>query len=82
MGYIKDLLKNPNTKIIFSILWGLGLASLFKQVCEGRSCIQYKAPNPIDINGKTFRFNDECYIFHPRIVSCEGKSVVKHEEFI
>ena len=81
MGYVKDIFKNPNTKVIFSILWGLGLASLFKQVCEGRSCIKYKAPLPENINGKIFKFDNECYTFHPKIVECKGNNIVKHEEF-
>tara|TARA_B100001123_G_C14658935_1_gene768747 strand:+ start:34 stop:282 length:249 start_codon:yes stop_codon:yes gene_type:complete len=81
MGYINKLFERKETRVIFSILWGLGLASLFKQVCEGRSCIQYKAPHPKDINGKFFKFNNECYTFNKKIVDCKGRNVLEHEEF-
>lgn len=76
-----NILKSPDVKIILSIIWGLGLASLFRKVCKGRACIIYKAPSPEYIKGKTFAFNDKCYNYVPKLVKCKGKNVVPHEEF-
>lgn len=77
----KNISKNPNVRIIFSIVWGIGLASLFRRVCKGRNCIIYRAPSPNDILGKTFGFNNKCYNYKPRMVKCEGKDIIPPEEF-
>ena len=77
----KNISKNPNIRIVFSIIWGIGLASLFRRVCKGRSCIVYRAPLPEDIKGKTFRFNNKCYNYEPRMVKCEGNDIVPPEDF-
>ena len=76
-----NILKSRDIKIVFSIIWGLGLASLFRRVCKGRDCIIYRAPSPEYIKGKTFEFNDKCYNYVPKLVKCQGKNVVPHEEF-
>ena len=41
---IGKILKSKHGKIIISIIWGLGLAALFRKVCEGRNCIVIKGP--------------------------------------
>ena len=78
-----NILKSPDVKIIFSVIWGLGLASLFRKVCKGRNCIIYRAPSIDDIYGKTFSFNNKCYNYTSRLVNCgEDKSIiVSSEEF-
>ena len=78
---LTNILKSHDVKIVFSVIWGLGLASLFRRVCKGRNCIIYKAPSPETINGKTFSFNDKCYNYVPRLVKCQGTDIVPPEEF-
>ena len=41
-----NFLKTPAGKIAVSILWGLGLACIFRKACKGRDCIVFKAPSP------------------------------------
>ena len=77
----KNILKSNNANIIFSIIWGLGLASLFRRVCKGRECIVYRAPSLNSIKGKTFGFNNKCYNYIPRLVKCQGKNIIAPEEF-
>lgn len=76
-----NILKSHDVRIVFSIIWGLGLASLFRRVCKGRNCIIYRAPSPEYIKGKTFGFNNKCYNYEPRMVKCEGQNIVPPEEF-
>ena len=75
-----NILKSHDVKIIFSVIWGLGLASLFRKVCKGRNCIIYRAPSISDIQGKIFGFNNKCYNYIPRLVNC-GDNVISPEEF-
>lgn len=76
-----NILKGRDTKIIISILWGIGLASLFRSVCKGRNCIVYKAPSPEMIKGKIFKFDNKCYNYTPRMVECQGENILPPEEF-
>jgi len=60
--------KRTNT-IILSIIWGFGIAALFRKVCDNNKCIVIKAPagmnNYHQENGNTcYRFeknNTECF---------------------
>ena len=64
-------LSSPTGKIFMSILWGLGLAALFRRACKGRSCIVYKAPHPSTINGKVFRYDEQCYKYNTKRANCD-----------
>lgn len=77
----ENLLKSNNATVIFSIIWGLGLASLFRRVCKGRDCIIYRAPTPEYIKGKTFSFDNKCYNYVPRLVKCKGENIIPPEDF-
>ena len=47
-----------------SAILGFGLATLFRQACNGKSCINFKGPRVDDIDGKTYQFGDSCYSYH------------------
>ena len=68
-----DLIKTLKTqqgRIIISIIWGLGLACLFRKVCIGRDCIVYKAPNPNLIKNNVFLHDKKCYKFDSESTQC------------
>lgn len=66
------LWSNDGSKII-SILWGLGLATMFRHACINRSCIIINGPNPNDIKKNNYKFNDKCYKYESYAVSCDTK---------
>ena len=53
-----ELLFNPTGRILISIIWGLGLAALFKSACKHRNCqvIQYKGPNPEEVKKSYYKY--------------------------
>ena len=56
-------------KIIISIIWGLGIASLFRKVCNN-NCLVVKAPkmkNYVEVK------DGKCYNFVKEEVKCENK---------
>ena len=61
----------PYGVIIFSILIGLGLAGLFRQVCDGSDCEKTIGPNLRDVEGTSYRIGEKCYLYQPEVVSCE-----------
>ena len=76
MRFIFNEIKDSGyAKIICSIVWGLGLASLFKRVCTGRKCIVYRSPPPKDVQGNIYNYNSKCYKFSPRTTECTHDSI-------
>ena len=71
MAFMDTLLGTREGKIILSIIWGLGLAALFRKVCKGRSCIVVKGPSPSEMEGKVYSFNDKCYEYTAENTSCK-----------
>jgi hypothetical protein len=70
-----NILKSPLGRIIVSILWGLGLACIFRKACKGRDCIVYKAPSPDVIKEKTYMFNDKCYQYSVMPTKCTKDAI-------
>jgi len=71
MGFLNKILKEKQGKIILSILWGLGLATLFRRVCKGRNCIVIKGPKPNKVDDKIFRFNKKCFKYNSEATTCK-----------
>ena len=42
---IASRMQSPTGKIMISVLWGIGIASLFFKTCKTRDCIVIKALN-------------------------------------
>ena len=72
MNKIKN---NDTTKIILGILWGFGLACIFRSACNGRNCIIYKAPRPAQVKNKIYSHEDKCYKYETESTNCEKDSV-------
>ena len=65
-------LLNTETGIMFiSILLGLGLATLFRKVCEGKSCINFNGPLISEIDGKTYKYGEYCYKYKLSATKCD-----------
>lgn len=72
-------LRHRNAKYLLSLVWGIGLAILFKRSCDNRSCIVYKAPSSEEMK-KTFKFENKCYVYTPEQVSCKNKNNIIYNE--
>lgn len=73
-----NLLKFINSEsgiIIISIIWGLGFACLFKKVCNGRDCIEYKAPDINYVKNNIWKFNNKCYKYETENVKCSQNPI-------
>ena len=68
---LSKFVRNKTGKIIMSIILGLGLATLFRQVCRDNNCTIYKAPiiNESDV----YKFENECYSFEKISTKCNNK---------
>jgi hypothetical protein len=64
--------------MIVSALFGIGFAFMFSRACKGANCIILHAPPIDDIKDKIFQIQDECYIYTPKIVSCNSSPSAQH----
>jgi len=66
----KRLLNTYIGQTLISILLGLGLATMFREVCEGKNCIIFNGPVISEIDGKTYKYDEFCYKYELASVSC------------
>jgi hypothetical protein len=57
--------------VLTSIIWGLGLAAMFRRVCKDRSCIVMKAPNPEWMKKQVMKEKEDCYQMIPENSQCD-----------
>jgi hypothetical protein len=70
---IKKFLNTETGKIIISILLGLGLATLFRKKCEGRSCFDFVAPTLGDMKNKNYKYGNKCFNYELESIICDNK---------
>jgi hypothetical protein len=73
---MNKILKNENTKIILGLLWGLGLACIFRCACNGRQCIIYKAPKPKDVANNIYNHDEKCYTYKTQTTDCTEDAIL------
>lgn len=67
------MLKTEVGQIFISILLGLGLATLFRKVCNDKNCIQFNGPVISEVDGKTYKFDEYCYQYELFPTKCDAK---------
>ena len=69
--HLKRLLNTALGKIFVSILLGLGLATLFRKVCNDKNCLDFKGPILGEIDGKIYKHGEKCYQYNSTSVPCD-----------
>ena len=54
-----------------SIVLGLGLASIFRQMCKDDKCRIVKGPDIKQLERKMYRIDDKCYRYKPSATMCD-----------
>jgi hypothetical protein len=71
------IIESEQGKIFISILLGLGLATLFRRVCNERNCLLFRHPDIDDIHKNTYQHGEKCYNFREKLVKCNpNKKIV------
>jgi len=66
----KRLLNTEMGRFFISVLLGLGVATLFRQVCTGDKCITFNGPVISDIDDKIFKSDGKCYKYTTESAKC------------
>ena len=62
--------------ILLSVLWGIGLATLFASVANNRNCIIVRGELPSEVEKMVFQYpdlEDKCYTYKSYITPCENE---------
>ena len=73
---LKEFINNSKSKYLFSFILGIGLASIFRQVCTKNTCIVHKAAPISEITNKIFTSSGKCYKYSEEPTSCSGKEKI------
>lgn len=73
MGVMR-LLHTDNGRYAISFLLGMGLASLFRKVCNDRNCLLFKAPPLSEVTKNTYAYGDKCYTFKETLTKCNPEN--------
>lgn len=67
---VLNTIHTQNGKYAISFILGIGLASLFRKVCNDRNCILFKAPSLEEVTSNIYEYNNKCYRFKEHVVKC------------
>ena len=70
---IRKLAKNDIGKTVISIILGLGIATLFRKVCNDRDCLVIQGPPIEDVESHIHSFDGRCYKYKAKSTSCNKK---------
>jgi hypothetical protein len=71
--HLEKFVKSQTGKYLMSVLLGIGLATIFRQVCKGRNCQNIKAPALEEIDNKIFKIDNKCYKIEKQNIECIPK---------
>tara|TARA_B100000424_G_C22933876_1_gene496837 strand:+ start:2105 stop:2344 length:240 start_codon:yes stop_codon:yes gene_type:complete len=70
---VKQIINSNEGKYIISIILGLGLATMFREVCKDKTCIQFRAIGENEIKDKVYKHDNKCYKYSIKSTSCNNK---------
>ena len=70
-----NFFKNKYSKIILGLLWGFGIACIFRCACNGRKCIIVKAPKQSDVINNIYSHDDKCYKYKTVSTECNDDAI-------
>jgi len=72
----KRLLNTQLGVFFISLILGLGLASLFRRVCNDRNCIIFNGPIISEFEDKTYKQDGKCYKYSLTQGKCDNNKQI------
>ena len=69
---ISKFVKTNTGKYVMSILLGLGLATIFREVCKDNECIVFYAPDLNEVENKIYKKDGKCYKYSLVSTKCDN----------
>jgi len=68
---LKRLISTPLGIVFISLLLGLGLATLFRKVCNDKNCIIFNGPIISEFDKKIYQYGSNCYQYDTAATNCD-----------
>jgi hypothetical protein len=68
----KRLLDTEMGRFFISLLLGLGLATLFRNVCTGDKCLVFNGPVISELDDKIYKYDGKCYKYTTVASKCNS----------
>lgn len=72
MMNINRFIKTEPGQIMLSIILGLGLATMFRKVCNDKKCLVFKGPTLSEFEDKVYQHGEKCYKYNINPNSCNS----------
>jgi len=77
MGFhLAKFVHTENGKTLMSILLGFGLATLFREVCKKRNCIEFHSIPLEQTKDKIYKYDSKCYKYDMGNATCDAKKKI------
>ena len=73
--HLQDFIRSSTSRVVFGVIMGLGLSSLFRKTCHGRSCMVFKAPDMEETKKFTFKYDGKCFTYNINSTNCDYSRV-------
>ena len=73
---IKQIINSKEGKYIISIIIGLGLATMFREVCKDKTCIEFRAVGEKEIKDSVYKHDNKCYKYSIKSTSCNSEKQI------
>lgn len=64
-----DIFSTPMGKKVASVILGIGLATMFRKICNNSKCLVIKGPKNDQLN-HYYRIDKTCYKYNPYPINC------------
>ena len=76
---VNNLMYTSRGKFILSIIFGLGIATIFRKFCSGKNCYDFIGPDPKDLDNSIYSYdsnNNKCYKVEQKVTSCDSNKKI------
>lgn len=70
------LMEIPNIAALLSFVLGLGVAAMFRPICNGPECVVVRGPPIQDIRDAVYQFGNKCVEFKTKPMECPNDGTV------
>lgn len=74
--HLEKFVNSKPGRVMMSIILGIGLATFFRTVCQGKRCRTMAAPPLEEIEDQTYKFDGKCYKMEKSAVKCDASKQI------
>ena len=72
----KRLLNTWLGRFFISVILGLGIACLFRKVCNDKNCLIFNGPILSEMDDKIYKYGEKCYTYTVTPTTCDEKKKI------